>query len=72
MLFPNPANNYCMLYLNRAENIQVRITNQIGELIFETAATNELALPATNLPTGVYFVQVLAKNKMQTLKLLKQ
>jgi len=71
LIYPVPANNY--LYIKSQEYsdpIQsINIYNIIGEKVYENnSGDNELEI--SNIPSGVYFVQVKSKYKQKTKQIL--
>lgn len=55
-LYPNPAKDYLMI---NGENLgNVSIFNALGEVIFETFATDELNINTFGFDNGIYFVKI--------------
>jgi hypothetical protein len=68
-IYPNPSNGIFTLSINglQDEEIQIRITNVVGEEIYKTQKVNvsgnyskEISLQ--NTPKGIYFVQIIDQN----------
>ena len=67
LLFPNPASSGAVLCVNsqRKTTGEIRITDVRGTLIYREvceieAGTNNIVLPAHELPAGLYFVRLAA------------
>lgn len=77
-IYPNPTteNINIKLFLNKPSEIQVNVFNQSGQLI-TTNLSDELAgeqiikLNISNLPKGVYFLQVISASQTINKKLIK-
>lgn len=62
---PNPANDYVDIRLEEAAAIEVRVYNQLGQVVVNqqfTAAENQYRIDLANLPSAVYNVQILQAN----------
>jgi hypothetical protein len=78
MIFPNPARGYATLTANDGDFSadKIWLTNALGSVVWTAGNNNyymhhdKLVLPLRNLSTGLYFVCILAKGEMQTLKLV--
>jgi hypothetical protein len=71
---PNPSNGEFNIKLNKEyKNIQIEITDVIGQTIYVTKQkeTNLITL-TLNAPPGVYFVSIIADEKRQVMKLMKE
>jgi hypothetical protein len=71
---PNPSNGEFNIKLNKEyKNIQIEITDLIGQTIYATKEkeTNLISL-AINAASGVYFVSIIADDKRQVMKLVKE
>lgn len=74
-LFPNPTSGLTRLGFNfeQPEALQVRISNSLGQLIqtqqIGDALTGTVELNVSNLPSGMYFVQI-SNGSVQTTKRL--
>lgn len=56
-VYPNPARSFVTLNGLQAGQ-EVRITNNIGELIFnQKSLNNEMTINTQNMPDGIYFIQ---------------
>ncbi|MCI4671620.1 MAG: T9SS-dependent M36 family metallopeptidase [Bacteroidia bacterium] len=74
-LLPNPASKRTLLSFGESFNYDValRMTNMEGKLIENRtlkAGSQEISWDLQNLSKGIYFIQVQAKEKTQTIKLL--
>lgn len=73
-LLPNPNNGEFRLSTKyKAHNIQIEITDVLGQLIYTTQQKETNTINITlNQPPGLYFVTLLSDNKRQVLKLMKE
>ncbi len=69
-VFPNPANTNVSIQLenNLTENIQVQITNLLGQIVISERNTRTIAL--SDLEEGIYFISILQSNKIIATKKL--
>jgi|GEM_PF-2349534 len=73
VIYPIPANNYLYVRSNEySDPVQsISVYNIIGEKIYENNnGANELEI--SNIPSGVYFIQVKSKYKQKTKQILIQ
>ncbi len=77
VLLPNPAQNNTTLKINLAvnENIQVQVTNLLGELVYTTKVEagkgeNQVNLQTSAWLQGMYQVVLTARDESKTLKLM--
>ena len=69
-VYPNPANEFLNIDLSEieSENVQIRITNSIGQDVysdrFNGALPNLLNVNVSEMPAGLYFVQVQKGNDL--------
>jgi len=72
-LFPNPNNGHFFIKVSSADkdDLQIVITNLVGEKVFETETeTNRHVEIMQNLKSGVYFITAASKNGRWTEKLV--
>ena len=77
-LYPNPANDFVNLNVqsNENQNIQVKITNIMGQEVYANTqqnlnnGENIVPLNIQNLSTGIYFVTLRKGNQIATQKLV--
>ena len=55
-LYPNPVKDYLMIEGKNLENIS--IFNALGQVIFETFATDELNINTSDYQNGFYFIKI--------------
>ncbi len=75
LIYPNPAKNYLNVDLKNSNyiNSQIKITNILGEMVFEKRATNSLErISLSNLPTGVYTLLIQSSDHYFTEKIIIQ
>ncbi len=73
ILYPNPANT--TVNISSVEGISsIYISNVLGQNVYSQASlkTKKLEINISFLPKGIYYVRVETKNKIQTLKLIKE
>ncbi|MDB4285983.1 T9SS type A sorting domain-containing protein, partial [bacterium] len=74
--FPNPFNNEFHINVKSKEVdwIDVRITNVLGQTLFNGLdfKTGQLISVGTDLPAGVYFVQVTSGTRVMAFRILKK
>ena len=73
-VYPNPfADAINVNVKNAGETLSVKVTNQLGQLVFEKLAsqTDEMKLNLNDLNAGVYFVTVTSGNNRYTQKVIK-
>jgi hypothetical protein len=73
-IIPNPSNGAFALNLHKQyKNINIEITDVLGKIIYTNAYKESPQIPIElNAPSGVYFVNVIADDKQQVLKLIKE
>jgi hypothetical protein len=62
---PNPANDYVDIRLENAAEIEVRVYNQLGQMLVNqqfTTAGNQYRIDISSLPSAAYQVQILQAN----------
>ncbi len=73
LLYPNPANT--SITIASVETISsIQIMNTLGqELFYENQIfKTKKIINISNLPKGLYYIQIESDNKLQTLKLIKE
>jgi hypothetical protein len=72
-LFPNPCNNFLNV---KAPNLsQLNIYNLFGERVigpFTKTTTDKITIDVSNLPSGIYVLQAIIKDRITTSKFIKQ
>ncbi|MBA3681831.1 MAG: T9SS type A sorting domain-containing protein [Bacteroidetes bacterium] len=76
-VFPNPANEKCVVSLNLNENsnLEISILNYLGQVVKQVNhkaqfGTNDIEINIANLKSGIYFVNVKNGNATSTKKLV--
>lgn len=71
-LFPIPANNYISLEMENIniENVQLEITNMLGEIVLKSAYTDKIDV--SNLSNGIYNLQIVSPEAIVTKKIVIQ
>lgn len=57
-LYPNPAQNYCVVRSSDGEQMNVIVYSMTGAKMIDTTVENEGRIDITSLPTGVYMVKI--------------
>ncbi len=73
LIYPNPANK--KVVVSSKENItSIRITNNLGQVIhfIDNIFVLKKEIDISKLSNGIYYVQIETKNKLQTIKLIKE
>jgi len=67
ILYPNPTDNLFVVEMssNEINNLSVKITNQIGQLMVEKSgySSSELQFDVSNYPAGLYQVAIITNNQ---------
>lgn len=73
-IFPNPTANDLTIQLPFvAQKVNVSITNVLGKEILSMITTgSQVSLKDLNIPAGMYTVKIIADDKKQTAKIIKQ
>jgi hypothetical protein len=76
-LFPNPSNGIVNIDFNGnvANNPQVKVFNQLGQLVFtqnNTTATANLSLDLSGLAKGIYSVNIISEGVSVTKRVVLQ
>lgn len=61
LIYPNPFNEVIEIKSGTSENSDVVLMNQFGQILFSSTFTHSTSLNTTNLPSGLYFVQLNSK-----------
>lgn len=74
VVYPNPVSNKLTVQLPfNAQNAKVSVTDVLGNEIMSVSANGtEVTLEGLNMASGVYMVKILADNKVQQTKIVKQ
>jgi hypothetical protein len=74
-VYPNPCKNYIILDYNVPENTNfcnnIKLTDLQGRSLRQIELTdfkNQIILPVTNLPDGIYLIQLFTGNQLKTIK----
>ncbi len=75
-IYPNPSDGKFVVKITNQSRIrwtdyQLQITNLIGEVMFSKQLTTNNEQLTTNLPTGIYFVQIKSGEKFYQQKIIK-
>lgn len=74
-LYPNPTNGELIIENAKWQNQSLVIQNMLGETIMKqtiSQQTNKQKIDISELPNGIYIVQLIVKNEIQSLRLVKQ
>jgi len=74
VVYPNPARNEVNIQVNGANGEQVRITNLAGQEVAASQVTSHgfVAIDATELPNGIYFVSIQSRWHNEIRKVIVQ
>ncbi|EJF53839.1 hypothetical protein SapgrDRAFT_2158 [Saprospira grandis DSM 2844] len=77
-IFPNPASGNAQIDIlsSQERDLQIRVFDAIGQLIYEQDAQTQIGhqliqLPAQDWPAGLYLIQIAAPDFQQTKELIK-
>lgn len=70
-IFPNPATNFIQIK-NSKNNNEIRIINVLGVVILNQVVPINTKVDISNLPNGLYFLQMQSGNLTTTIKLIKE
>lgn len=70
-VFPNPVNDVLYTHSAFTEEYAVKVFNATGEEIYSAVSATGFKLPASNFPTGVYFIQLKSNHHSFTQKFMK-
>jgi len=74
VVYPNPAKNEINIHVNGANGEHVRITNLAGQEVAasQVASQGFVAIDATELPNGIYFVSIQSRWHNEVRKVIVQ
>ena len=75
VVYPNPTKNSITVNLSNSNNVdKIALYNLQGKLIYfsENIAKNQLFIDLSTRSKGVYTLQILTKDKLKTMKIIKQ
>ncbi len=71
-VYPNPASNYVIVSKGSNSNAHINILNANGAVVKQMITNNnQTKIDVTNIPTGVYMIQVQEAGNVSTLKFIK-
>jgi len=72
-IFPNPANNYLIINLQKTNDVIIELSDINGQLIFikEENVMSLEKMDISNLPKGMYLLKIIISNKMKVEKIIK-
>jgi hypothetical protein len=66
LVFPNPSNgSFTVEFYRPIDILEVRLTNMIGNIVFQTKISNKNKINIDNLPSGAYLLSII-KNESRT------
>ena len=76
-VFPNPTSEKISLIMSNEQgikNIEVKIYNVLGEIIFNQQINKSTTqqIDISSAPAGIYLMQIIADNKMESVKIVKE
>ena len=72
-VYPNPSNGTFHLSLKEKASVQVRIMNNLGQVVYNeqtTPNTTDQTVNLTNVPAGIYYVQVTGHTGTETTRIV--
>ncbi len=70
--YPNPVTDIINVRPNFVENYSIRLINSMGKLIQSKMASGDIQLETSQIPQGLYIVEVISDKKRFIFKILKQ
>jgi hypothetical protein len=71
-VYPNPASNYVIVSKGSNSSAHINIINANGSVVKQiVSSNNQTKLDVTNIPSGVYMIQVQEAGAVSTLKFIK-
>ena len=74
-IYPNPVkDNFTIKVKSNGDILKVKVINVIGQTIqeLEAADTDETNVSLQNMPSGIYYAQIMRADKIYTQKLIKE
>lgn len=73
-VYPNPTNNVLFIENNDSQTVQYQLLNEIGEVLYNGSLKDfeKTTLHLSHLASGVYFIHLKSKDKIETRKIIKQ
>jgi len=69
LVFPNPSNGSFTVEFNQPIDIlEVRLSDMIGNIVFQTQISNQNKINIDNLPSGAYILTIIKKEKRTTIR----
>lgn len=69
MISPNPARDFCEISVS--QNVEVRLYDLQGNLVMKPVSGNVFDIDLTSLPYGIYFVHLVGRNEVRTMRLVR-
>src|ERR1039458_3613680 len=69
-IYPNPANEYLTIEVEKKGNFSVLIGDIIGNVIYKEGFNGKLQIKIKYWPKGIYFIQMISENGYKTVKKL--
>lgn len=71
-IYPNPANSYFIIDANQFQNLDVRIYDITGRILYQTTFNGKILIDISSFTSGIYFVEVVKKEAKLVHKIIKQ
>lgn len=68
MLSPNPADQFCKVSISEAA--EVRLLDLQGNMHYQSGRAKEVEMDLRGLPEGIYFVHLVGRTGVQTMRLI--
>jgi Secretion system C-terminal sorting domain len=69
-IYPNPSSNYVIINSPTHRKVNFSIYNNLGQFILSDGFTDSYKLYLDNFSNGIYFINIVDKNKVMTKKLI--
>mgnify|MGYP003472411302 FL=1 len=70
LVYPNPAKNELNIIINNTVNFEIRIISTDGKTILRKVNSNKIYI--SELPSGIYFLQIQQGDKKYVTKFVKE
>lgn len=69
LVFPNPSNgSFTVEFYRPIDILEVRLSDMIGNIVFQTQISNQNKINIANLPSGAYILTIIKKDNIATIR----
>ena len=72
LIYPNPSQGLINLNFGDLKNVDLKVFNSIGQLVYQKEDIINTYQFELNKPTGIYYIQINSQGKQQQYKLIKK